>query len=105
MGISPICFACGKGLMEFGGIILGPVDKEGYCRKEHLCPGCYVKLMKNLDSRAEPDEQGEAVELLREIQDYLSVIVPTNPKYSLRMKVENFLDRQPKQPSHTPKAV
>ncbi len=46
MAIKPVCDKCGKELLEFGGILLGPPDKAGKVKKYHLCVLCYLKVVK-----------------------------------------------------------
>jgi len=46
MAIKPTCDKCKKELIEFGGILLSPPDKENKVRKYHLCVNCYNKLVK-----------------------------------------------------------
>ncbi len=48
MAISPKCDSCKKELLEFGGILLSPPDKNSNVVKFHLCSPCYVKVTKAL---------------------------------------------------------
>lgn len=53
--INPICNKCKKELGEFGAILWSPPmknfmgDRE-YCHKYHICPDCYIKLLKWIEN-------------------------------------------------------
>lgn len=44
--ISPKCDMCGKELIEFGAILLGPPDKGNLVIKDHICKPCYIILCR-----------------------------------------------------------
>lgn len=44
--ISPKCDMCGKELIEFGAILLGPPDRDNKVIKEHICKRCYLILCR-----------------------------------------------------------
>jgi hypothetical protein len=48
MAIAPRCdvVSCGRELLEFGALLLGPPDNEGFVKKYHLCVDCYATLRK-----------------------------------------------------------
>ena len=48
MAIAPKCdvVSCGRELEEFGALLLGPPDSEGFVKKYHLCADCYAELQK-----------------------------------------------------------
>lgn len=48
MAIKPTCDKCGNELLEFGGILLSPPDKENKVVKFHLCKNCYADFEKEL---------------------------------------------------------
>jgi hypothetical protein len=51
--INPRCNSCAAELDEFGGILLSPPDKDGKCKKFHLCTECYVEIAEDLiDTKA-----------------------------------------------------
>ena len=47
MAIKPICDKCKQALIDFGGILLSPPDKEGMVKKWHLCKECYEEIINN----------------------------------------------------------
>ena len=44
MSIQPICDRCKKELIAFGAILLSPPNKDGHCKKFHLCKKCYERI-------------------------------------------------------------
>jgi hypothetical protein len=46
--IAPRCNSCAADLDEFGGILLSPPDRDGKCKKFHLCTECYVEIAEDL---------------------------------------------------------
>ena len=44
MSIQPICDRCKKELIVFGAILLSPPNKDGHCKKFHLCKKCYERI-------------------------------------------------------------
>jgi hypothetical protein len=48
MAIKPVCDKCKQELIDFGGILLSPPDKDGMVKKWHLCNGCYIEITKDL---------------------------------------------------------
>jgi hypothetical protein len=49
MSIKPKCNKCGKELDDFGGILLGPPDKNSDVKKHHLCIDCYKKVVSSME--------------------------------------------------------
>lgn len=55
MSIAPRCDSCGKELIEFGAILLGPPDGN-LVEKFHPCQDCYKKIRKNYINKVTSDE-------------------------------------------------
>ena len=51
MSIKPICDRCKKELIDFGAILFSPPNKDGHCKKFHLCIKCYNKLEGLIDDK------------------------------------------------------
>lgn len=47
MAIQPKCDKCGKELIEFGGILLSPPNKNSTVQKMHLCKNCYQIVIQS----------------------------------------------------------
>jgi hypothetical protein len=45
MSIKPICDKCKQELVDFGGILLSPPDKQNKVDKMHLCVACYQGIV------------------------------------------------------------
>jgi hypothetical protein len=43
-GLSIACCKCGDYLVEPGGLLFSPPDKQGNTKKSHLCVKCYKKI-------------------------------------------------------------
>ena len=51
MAISPKCdmqlsVSCEGELRQYGAILFGPPDEDGYTRKRHLCVPCYGQVLE-----------------------------------------------------------
>ena len=46
MAIRPICDFCKKELVDFGGLLFSPPNKENSVKKYHVCKDCYDRIIK-----------------------------------------------------------
>lgn len=46
--MNPKCDRCGEKLTEPGGLLFGPPNEHGDCRKWHLCKLCYRDIIEGL---------------------------------------------------------